>query len=257
MDFSLFKDKVSSRFELNLNAYKENQLKRRLDSLMLKQKISSGDYAGFFARLTADHQAYLDFLDTVTINVSEFFRDKAIFKMLEEKILPDLLQRNSLKVWSAACSNGSEPYSISIILKELLAGKRPYRIEGTDVDRNILSAAAKACYTPEQVRNVDRVRLKRYFKEENGFYCLKDEIKKMVTLRQHDLLSEPYGRSYDLIACRNVMIYFTRETQEILNEKFVKALRSGGVLFIGTSEMIFNYKELGLDKVASCYYLKK
>lgn len=257
MDFLQFKDRVNSSFHLNLTAYKENQLKRRLDSLMLKKKIGTGDYAGFFRLLTSDRQAYLDFLDTVTINVSEFFRDKTIFNLLEEKVLPMLLKKsNSLKIWSAACSNGAEPYSMAIIINEL-SPSRLHRIEGTDLDRNILQAATKACYNKDQVRNVSPARLSKYFCNEDNMYYLTDNIKRMVNLRQHDLLLDRYDQGYDLISCRNVMIYFTKEAQDILNDKFYKALKKGGVLFIGASEMIFNYKEMGLDKIASCYYLKK
>ncbi|MDF9409324.1 protein-glutamate O-methyltransferase CheR [Pelotomaculum isophthalicicum JI] len=256
MDFSLFKDRIRSNFKLDLNAYKENQLKRRLDSLMTKQKINNGDYAGFFKLLNSDRKAYTDFLDTVTINVSEFFRDKSMFSVLEEKVMPMLLEKGALKVWSAACSNGAEPYSIAIILHELSPNRR-HQIEGTDLDRNILQAAADACYNQDQVRNVSGPRLDKYFRKEGNMYYLHDNIKNMVNLRQHDLLLDQYGQSYDLIACRNVMIYFTREAQDVLNNKFVKALKPGGVLFIGASEMIFNYKELGLEKIASCYYLRK
>lgn len=256
MDFSLFKDKIRSNFKLDLNAYKENQLKRRLDSLMTKQKINNGDYAGFLKLLTSERKAYMDFLDTMTINVSEFFRDKSMFGVLEEKVMPMLLEKSTLKVWSAACSNGAEPYSMAIILNELSSNCR-HQIEGTDLDRNILQAAATACYNSDQVRNVSGPRLAKYFRREGNLYYLNDNIKNMVTLRQHDLLLDQYGQGYDLIACRNVMIYFTREAQDILNNKFVKALKPGGVLFIGASEMIFNYKELGLEKIASCYYLRK
>ena len=256
MDFSIFKEKVRVHFNLDLNAYKENQLKRRLDSLMVKQKVKADDYAGFFKLLAADRKAYLEFLDTLTINVSEFFRDKSMFNLLEEKVFPALLgEKKSLKVWSAACSNGSEPYSMAIILNESTPGRR-HRIEGSDIDRNILQAAARGCYHPDQVRNVSGPRQLRYFKREGGFYSLNDNIKKMVSFRQHDLLLEPFGQGYDLITCRNVIIYFTREAQEKLNSKFYRALNPGGVLFTGASEMIFNYHGLGFQKLANCFYRK-
>ncbi|MCL6635395.1 MAG: protein-glutamate O-methyltransferase CheR [Peptococcaceae bacterium] len=257
MDFALFKEKVGSTFRLNLNAYKENQLKRRLDNLMVKQKVNPGDYAGFFRLLSTDRKAYLDFLDTLTINVSEFFRDRAMFDHLEQKVLPALMEKKSiLKIWSAACSSGAEPYSIAIILNELTPGRR-HHIEATDIDRNILQAAAVGRYNPDQVRNVSPQRLARYFRREGNFYYLDDKIKKMVSFRHHDLLLDPFGQGYDLIACRNVTIYFTRDAQEKLNARFQRALNPGGVLFIGASEMIFNYQELGFEKIASCFYRKK
>lgn len=257
MDFSLFKEKVRVHFKLDLNAYKENQLKRRLDSLMVKQKVNMGDYAGFFKLLAADRKAYMEFLDTLTINVSEFFRDKTMFNLLEEKVFPALLEKKStLKIWSAACSSGAEPYSMAIILNELTSNRR-HHIEGSDIDRNILQAAAQARYHPDQVRNVSGPRQTKYFRREGNLYFLNENIKKMISFRQHDLLLDPFGQGYDLIACRNVTIYFTREAQEKLNIKFYRALNPGGVLFIGASEMIFNYHELGFEKIASCFYRRK
>lgn len=257
MDFSLFKEKVRGSFKLDLNAYKENQLKRRMDSLMVKQKVNAGDYEGFFKLLAADRKAYTEFLDTLTINVSEFFRDKSMFDFLEEKVLPVLLaERNMLKIWSAACSSGAEPYSMAMILKEL-SPNRSHRIEGTDIDQNILQAAAGARYNPDQVRNVSGPRLTKYFKREGNFYYLDEGIKKLVSFRRHDLLLDPFSQGYDLIACRNVTIYFTREAQEKLTGKFYRALNPGGVIFIGASEMIFNYQDMGFEKISSCFYRKK
>lgn len=256
MDFALFKEKIRVTFKLDLNAYKENQLKRRLDSLMVKQKVSAGDYAGFFKLLVSNNKAYIDFLDTITINVSEFFRDKKMFQFLETNIFPTLFEKKStLKIWSAACSNGAEPYSIAIILNELFPHRR-HQIEGTDIDRNILQLAAGAVFSQEQVRNLSGQRLMKHFRREENQYLLNDSIKRMVSFRQHDLLLDPFGSGYDLIACRNVTIYFTREAQEKLNNKFARALNPGGVLFIGASEMIFNYNDLGFEKLASCFYRK-
>jgi len=257
MDFSGFKEKVRGSFNLDLNAYKERQLKRRIDSLMAKLKLDRGNYYGFWRLLSADRNAYMHFLDTLTINVSEFFRDKSMFSFLEEKVFPLLLsKKRMLKIWSAACSNGAEPYSLAIILDEMTPAYR-HLIKGSDIDRNILQAAAYGRYSREQVRNVSRRRLENYFNKEGSLYVLKDRIKKKVSFRQHDLLLAPFGTGYDLITCRNVTIYFTREAQENLNAKLYRALNSGGVLFIGASEMIFNYHELGFKKMASCFYIRK
>jgi len=239
-----------------LNSYKENQLKRRLDNLMAKQKLNPGDYAGFFKLLSDDRGVYVNFLDTLTINVSEFFRDKAMFNFLEEKVFPALLaQKSVLKVWSAACSSGAEPYSLAIILNELTSNRR-HRIEASDIDRNILEAATGGRYNPDQVRNVPASRLAKYFRREGNLFYINDSIKKMVKFRRHDLLLDPLGQGYDLIACRNVTIYFTRDAQVKLNIKFHRALNPGGVLFVGASEMIFNYRELGFEKMAPCFYRK-
>ncbi len=257
MEFTVFKDSVRGNFELDLGSYKENQLRRRLDNLMAKRRVSLGDYAGFFKLLAADRGAYKEFLDTLTINVSEFFRDKSFFDYLENNVLPVLLTGgNNLKIWSAACSNGAEPYSFAIMLDEITSGENHY-IEGSDLDHNVLNLALEGCFSPDQIRNVSGSRLLKYFTRESDNYYLNDRIKKKVLFRQHDLLLSPYDQGYDLIACRNVAIYFNRVAQEKLYMNIYRALNPGGVLFIGASEMIFNYRAYGFEKLVSCFYRKK
>lgn len=254
MDFAQFKEAVRREFRLDLLSYKETQLRRRLDVFLARRRIA--DYGELFRLLRTDRALYEAFLDHLTINVSEFFRDPARFNELEKNILPSLLRtRGTLKIWSAACSNGAEPYSVAIILDELTPGRR-HRLEATDIDKNILARAQEGRYPAEAVRNVGAARLARHFSRENGYYLIGGHIRRQVYFRRHDLLTEPFGRDYDLILCRNVTIYFTREAQDRLNRQFTAALAPGGVLFIGGSEMIFNYQELGLDKVSTCFYRK-
>ncbi|MCL6639028.1 MAG: protein-glutamate O-methyltransferase CheR [Firmicutes bacterium] len=256
MNFEFFKETLRQRYKIDLNAYKETQMKRRLDSLMAKKKMRTGSYEEVLDWLAKDKNALVEFMDTLTINVSEFFRDKHAFDVLENQVLPSILAaKNSLRIWSAACSVGAEPYSIAIILDEKTPGRR-HVIEATDIDQSVLAAAALGRYGPEQVRNVAPGRLAKYFKKQGSHYYLDERIKKSVHFRRHDLLVDPFGSDYDLIVCRNVTIYFTREAQGKLNEKFYRALAPGGYLFIGASEMIFNYRELGYEKKHSCFYQK-
>ncbi|GAB6158004.1 protein-glutamate O-methyltransferase CheR [Desulfotomaculum varum] len=254
-DFIRFKEKIYHSFGLDLNSYKENQLKRRLDNLLARKQYT--DYQAFYNYLTSQPQAWHEFLDYLTINVSEFFRDIKMFQTLETKILPELMrQRGSIKIWSAACSNGCEPYSIAIIMEEISPGKR-HQIDATDIDNTILRAAAAGVYNADAVRNVPRDRLTKYFSQQQGKYHISGTIKAKVSFKQHNLLADNYPRGYDLIACRNVTIYFTREAQDKVNQKFAQSLNPGGYLFIGGSETIFNYADLGFEKVAPCFYRKK
>ncbi len=254
MNFEEFKRRMMVHFRLDLHSYKENQLKRRIDSLLFRQKVNS--YAQLFQLMMADRLAYEKFLDHLTINVSEFFRDPARWQELEKKILPDLLQdRGTLKLWSAACSIGAEPYSLGILLDELSPG-RPHQLDATDIDKTILETARAGRYSQDAVRNVSRERLARYFEVSGNTYQIKNNIKNKVSFKRHDLLTEDYPQGYDLIACRNVTIYFTREAQDKINQNFSRSLRQGGVLFIGGSEMIFNHQELGLEKILPCFYKK-
>lgn len=254
MNFEAFKNKVKITFRLDLNAYKEKQLQRRLEAYL--NKLNLRDYGELFNHLTLRKENYEQFLDHLTINVSEFFRDPLRFEELQHKYLPGLFRsRNPVKIWSAACSNGSEPYSIAIILEEMgLSGNS--RIEATDIDRRILQKAMEASYSKDSLKNVSRERLERFFTRQGELFLLKDSIKKKVEFRYHDLLGDDYRKGYDLIVCRNVTIYFTREAQDTIYQKFSRSLNPGGILFIGGSEMIFQYKEFGYEKLAPCFYQK-
>lgn len=254
MDFARFREMMRRDFRLDLNSYKEAQLKRRIDSFLARRRIP--DYGTLFQQMQSDRALYEVFLDHLTINVSEFFRDPEKFRELQTHILPALLQRKrTLNIWSAACAAGAEPYSVAIILEELTPG-RYHRVEATDIDKNILAKAKEGNYPANAVRNVSPRRLASFFTQENSLYVVKEEIRRRVSFRRHDLLTGPFGQGYDLILCRNVTIYFTREAQDRLNQKFVQALTPGGILFLGGSEMIFNYNQLGLEKISSCFYYK-
>ncbi|MBC7104867.1 MAG: protein-glutamate O-methyltransferase CheR [Firmicutes bacterium] len=254
MDFAAFRDRVAVSFRLSLDGYKEPQLRRRVESLMARRKIR--DYGSYFELLVADGSAYREFLDYLTINVTEFFRDPAMFRRLEEELLPELLGSGfALRIWSAGCANGAEPYSVAIILEELTPGRR-HRIEGTDVDGRILEVAREGRYPAELLRHVGPARRRRYFRPEGRDFVLDASIRRRVEFRRHDLLRDPYGTGYDLIMCRNVTIYFTREAQARVNEGLARALKPGGILFVGGAETIFNYRELGYEKIGPCFYRK-
>lgn len=254
MQFTEFKTRVMNMFRLDLNSYKEKQLKRRMDSYLVKLKLN--DYGELFDLLTKHHGTYEDFLDYITINVSEFFRDPKRFAELPKYIF-DLYKKNrSIKIWSAACSIGAEPYSIAIILEELGLSAGSI-IDATDLDRNILKKAMDAKYNLESLKHVSPERLNRFFNKQGDIYILKDTIKKRVSFRYHNLLANDYRNGYDLIACRNVTIYFTRAAQDEIYKKFNRSLNPGGILFIGGSEIIFNYREMGFEKLALCLYQKK
>lgn len=252
MDFAEFKKRVHRHFGLYLEGYKEPQLKRRIESLM--QTVHVKCYDEYWKLLVSAPEQWQKFVDKITINVSEFFRNPEIFQKLEKEVLPDLIKKKgALKIWSAACADGPEPYSMAMILKEINPTLR-HRIEATDVDEGALAAAKRGVYGSRGVQSVSPERLKRYFRREGDVYILNEEIKSMVIFRRHDLLNDPYGSNYDLILCRNVMIYFTAEVQDRLYRKFYQALNPGGVLLIGATENIFQYREIGFVKLAAWFY---
>ncbi|MEW6181677.1 MAG: protein-glutamate O-methyltransferase CheR [Bacillota bacterium] len=254
MDFDTFRRNVCATFRLDLSSYKETQLKRRIGNLMLQRNLT--DYADYYQLLRRDEGAFQELMDYFTINVTEFFRDPVKFKLLEEKIVPELLNRRQvLRVWSAACSSGAEPYSAAMILEDLTPGKL-HHIEATDIDRTVLELAERGVYSADLLRNVSPARRARYFQEENGQYRLHEQLRKRVAFRYHDLLKDPYKKGFDLIICRNVQIYFTKEAQDRVNKMLSSVLNPGGYLFVGSSETIFNYRELNLEKNSHTFYRK-
>jgi len=166
-----------------------------------------------------------------------------------------LAGKDKLKIWSAACSNGAEPYSLAIILDELTPGVN-HVIDATDIDRKILQLAQQGYYKKDLLKNIPSKRVNKYFTQEGEGYYIKPEIKKMVRFKQHDLIKEKFSKGYDLIVCRNVTIYFTRETQNVLYQKFWEALNEGGVLFTGVTECILNHRELGYSAISPWFYQK-
>jgi len=239
---------------INLTAYKRPQMERRINSFM--RNANAASYQDFLNLLSNDKDLFRRFVEYLTINVSEFFRNVQHWEILEKNIIPLLYQNSSrLKVWSAGCSTGEEPYSLAMLFKESFAAKvEP--ILATDLDRVVLEKAAAGLYNARALQSLPDKYIKKYFNKKGDFYNIDREIKKMVIFKQHDLLKDPYPTACDLILCRNVVIYFTEETKQRLYHKFSQALKKGGVLFIGSTEQIFRPADFGLQSVSTFFYQK-
>ena len=210
----------------------------------------------FEKAILADAHLLGDVRDTLTINVSEFWRQPERFLDLQKNWIPKLLaEKKSLKFWSAGCSFGCEPYSLSMILNEI-DPKGGHTILATDVDVPILNRARTgAGYLPADIRSVPPALAKKYFVEEpGGTYKVTEDLKRRITFRRHDLLSDAYPRELDVILCRNVVIYFTDPAKAHIYDGFSKALRPGGLLFIGGSEMIMRSADLGFKTAGTNLY---
>ena len=254
-DWLAFRGTLERAIGVPLGAYKEPQMKRRLASIMTKKGL--GDWK-VFAKAIGTDSALLNLVkDTLTINVSEFYRQPERFIELQKKHIPELLKtRSRLKIWSAGCSVGCEPYTLSMILNEV-DPKGGHTILATDVDLPILNRARTGKdYLPEMVRAVPKDVLSKYFTTDGKTYSVTDEIKRRITFRRHDLLSDAYPTDVDIILCRNVVIYFTDDAKRHIYGGFARALRPGGLLFVGGSEMIMKSQELGFKTAATSIYQK-
>lgn len=254
MDLEYFKEWVYKEFRIDLKAYKPTQLHRRILSLMSRVGVNSVDE--YIKLLKEDQQQREKFLDFITINVTEFFRNPDIFNDLKKKIKEELLPNNrNLKIWSAACSIGAEPYSIAMILEDLAPGGR-HTIIATDIDNGILERAKKGEYSEAEIKNISKDQLNKYFNKQGEYYVIDKKIKSMVTFKRHDLILDRYETDFDLIVCRNVVIYFNQDIKDEIYKKFHHSLKKDGLLFVGATESIYNYKEFGFDKASTFIYRK-
>ncbi len=211
----------------------------------------------FLATIEGDREALVRLANFLTINVTEFFRDPQQFEVLKTAVLPELLQhRTRLNIWSAGCSTGAEPYTLAILLSEITRGS-PHTILATDLDQEALERArAGGPYGPAETRNLGRWMQLKYFDAAPGGLVVKDSLKRMVRFQRHNLLADRFETDFDLILCRNVVIYFSEEVKEALNPRFARSLRDGGWLFIGGAETLLHAQDFGLERLQPCLYRK-
>ncbi|MFZ4452278.1 CheR family methyltransferase [Salibacterium aidingense] len=255
LDYESFKENIKRKTGIDLSLYKEAQMKRRLTSFYEKRGFHS--FQEFFNEgITKDEAVLEEFLERMTINVSEFYRNPKRWDVLSDIILPRLSSDTSrLKIWSAACSTGEEPYTLAILLKERKLVPH-YSILATDIDEIILKRARTGLYPERALKEFSNQVVQRYFHKEETGYRISEEIKDKVTYRRHNLLADTYEAGFDLIICRNVLIYFTEEAKQSIYEKFNKALNIGGVLFVGSTEQIFNPDRFGFKTEDTFFYKK-
>lgn len=251
-----FKTKVFQLTQIDLNAYKERQMKRRIDSLIARYSISS--YAEYVERLRKDKMMFDEFVNFLTINVSEFYRNPDQWKILENDILPQILARTKKpKIWSAACSTGDEPYSLAMLLAKYIP-VRDINIIATDIDKQVLEKAKAGLYNVKSLKDLPKEFVEKYFVKINDTsYKICDDIKRCVEFRQHNLLKDAYPDKCDLIVCRNVVIYFTEEAKEVIYRKFSQSLLPGGLLFVGSTEQIIQPASVGFESIRAFFYRRK
>ena len=265
-DYASFKAAFKKKSSIDLNLYKDQQMQRRLYNLVERANLKT--FMQYFALMEADAGIYAGFLDRMTINVSELYRNPEKWRELRETILPPMLAENRpLKIWSAGCSYGAEPYSLAILLDQMTP-KVCHTIHATDLDRKILEKAKAGLFSAADVRNLTPQERGRYFTplpvppnamplaDAMPSLVVKPEIRQRVQFRPQNLLADRFESDYDLICCRNVVIYFTEEAKDALYVRFHAALRPGGTLLVGGAERIFSHREIGFDSPLPFFYRK-
>lgn len=254
-DYEYFKKEVYALTQIDLNAYKEAQMKRRIDTLISRYRIDG--YENFVKALKDNTEVFEAFVNYLTINVSEFYRNPDQWKLMDKDIIPSLIDKygKNLKIWSAACSTGDEPYSLVMALSKHLPLNQ-IKIYATDIDKQVMATAKVGLYAEKSIAAVPDEFKKKYFTKVGASYKIADEIKNRVEFKENNLLKDSYPTGCHLIVCRNVLIYFTEDAKDSVYRKFYKSLQPGGILFIGSTEQIIGYKEIGYKRLSSFFYEK-
>lgn len=239
-EFAAITQILRERRQFDLDQYKDRCIRRRIAKRLRSCKVT--DVASYLKRLEMDRDELDTLLATISIHVSQFFRNPDTYRILEQKILPDLCRRaraagrTELTLWSAGCASGEEPYSLALLVDDMNARDLKINILATDVSEPILDTARSGAYEALRLKEVPPEVLNKYFLGDKDHYQLIERIRNQVAFRQHNIMTARDYPPADLILCRNVMIYFTREEQERILSRFAATLPEHGALVLGRSE---------------------
>lgn len=251
-----FKKDVYGLISIDLNMYKERQMKRRIES-MISRKGFDG-FESFYKGMKEDKALLRTFVSYLTINVSQFYRNPAQWETLEREVIPYLRKQfgDRITIWSAACSTGDEPYTLAMLFSKYIPLDK-LKIIATDIDEDVLAFAQNGVYPAKSLSDLPKQYLNDYFvKADDTHYQICDKIKRCVSFQKHNLLRDKYFSDVHLIVCRNVVIYFTDEARDLVYTKFYDTLVDDGMLFIGSTEQILRAKELGFASQKTFFYKK-
>lgn len=252
-EFGLFQRLIYDESGISLSSSKKELLKSRLMKRLRQKSLPS--FRAYYQYVTEEDRTgeeMVRMLDCISTNLTEFFREIAHFEFLSKTVLPHLVdvkkKRNEkkIRIWSAGCSTGEEPYTLSMVVAEHIKLVREWDIKilATDISTRVLAKASEGIYSRERLKNVPVQMLNTYFERAAGnlkdLCQVKESLKKLVVFRRFNLMNEtyPFKGQFDFIFCRNVMIYFDKQTQNELILKYYKHLAPDGYLFIGHSESL-------------------
>ncbi len=242
--FERLKVLITELTGLRLSSYKDPYLRRRIAVRMRRAGVDT--YDGYADLLRSDEAEQRFLVDTLGVNVTEFFRDPSVFQMIEDYILPRLLETRdpsrTLRAWSAGCASGEEAYTLALVFLRAFraAGEeRRFRIYATDMDGEALDLARRGHYGAAQVKNVPTGALEEYFRPEGDGFVVREPLQQPILFARLDLTSARYPRGFDLVLCRNVIIYFDRPTHEEVFRGLYASLNPWGFLILGRTEAIW------------------
>ncbi len=246
-DFQRVKKIVHEFAGIDLNDSKMdlvyNRLAKRIRFLTLSNFSEYLDYVE-----TQGESEFIHLINSITTNLTFFFRENHHFEYLAQQVIPTLLATNAasrkIRIWSAGCSTGEEPYSIAMVLKETVPKEWDVQVIATDLDSNVVQTGRNGIYKIDRLKGVSEARKKRWFLKgsgaKEGYAKVKPEVQELIQFSQLNLMSEwPIKDALDVIFCRNVVIYFDKPTQSKLFDRYAERLPIGGHLFVGHSESLY------------------
>ncbi|MFP4331402.1 MAG: CheR family methyltransferase [Alkalispirochaetaceae bacterium] len=242
-DFERYRKLIYDESGIHFSAANRTILESRLKERLRSNKLETvGEYYAYVLR---DPEELKVLLDAVTTNLTRFFRNQAHWQTFEHFVVPDLVARkkktgqNKLRVWSAGCSTGEEPYTLAMVLNELLPPGFTQEITASDLSLKSVLTAREGFYAESRVSGVPEYYLNKYFEEKEGGYRVVDSIRSLIKFDYHNLKNDSGLRNLDIVFCRNVLIYFDDAAQKQSVERFWEAMAPFAYLFIGHSESLF------------------
>ena len=248
-EFEALRELIYKKSGIVLNEGKRDLIQSRLGKILRQQGIPS--FKEYYHLVVNDYtgRELAQLLDVISTNVTHFFRENEHFNFLKSVVIPACDAKKSIKIWSAGCSSGEEPYCIAITLLETIKNIESWEIKvlATDISTRVLRKATIGAYQKSELAVLSKSLLHKYFQRGTSEWCdyyqIRPDVKKLIDFKRSNLL-EPFmfKTKFNVIFCRNVMIYFDKTTREILINRFYKHLVSGGYLFVGHAESLIDLK---------------
>ena len=253
---------VNKHYGIDLAYYRSSFLNRHLRSRM--QDTGCENAAAYISYIKKFPDEFKLFLETLSVNVTHFFRDKEVFDKFQRVVIPEIIKRkeaqgrNCIRIWSVACASGQEAYSLAIMFMEAMGqDNTAFRIIATDVDQKALRNAQGGVYKERDFNEIDKKLLDKYFTlDYNKEYHINDNVKQFIRFEKNNLITDKPLNNVDVIFCRNVLIYFNRTQQDLIFEKFHKALNNEGYLVVAKVETIWQKDKFESIDVNSKIYRK-
>ena len=263
-EFDLLRQLIFDLSGIHLQNHKKELLCARLyKRLQMLGLTSFRQYYDYLTLSDFDGKEQCELLNAISTNKTEFFREKAHFEFLNKKVFPSLADQSIIRILSAGCSTGEEPYTLAMTAFEYFGARTPSRvsIHACDINTQVLEQAKRGIYSETLVKTMPRERLHRFFLKgsgvSDGLVKVSPKLRNILEFKRHNLMdSLPYPFSFHIIFCRNVVIYFDRETQTRVFQRFLSALKPKGYLIIGHSESLVYFK-LPLRYIQPAVYQKK